>query len=738
MFEVRKKRGQVTIFIVIGLILLLGIGIFYYIRTQIIEAEAGIALKQDEAEGVALVVQNYVSTCLDETTKQAILLIGQQGGYINLSRTDLHSRSFTIDETDATSSDTAPFGALQIPYWWYEDTTHGCTRCSITTKNIPTLETMETQMAAYITDKFQQCLNNFESLEQYKITETEAPVITASIGDKAVYAQLNYPITWTSGDASGSLENWYVEEDVPLKEIYDAAAEIVSMEIKNQFFEQILLNIISAYSGLDEERLPPIAAFTEGYSVIYWIKQNVKEQLGQYLGTYFPLIQIKGTAGVVELTPDNKYGTGFFAMLTRESDYPFGDLKVNFLSPVDEATDYYMEITPKVGELLKPSSYKNEFPLNILPPIQTNHYSFFYDVSYPVVVALRDEQAFSGEGYTFLIAMEANIRDNKNLMEWAKGDGTFGPWDSSKVEIKLKEGVPTTYPSGIDTETNETVYSTAEVPEKTLICDPAQRLSGTIEVSAYNGISGDPINGASVAYRCGTYSTCLMGATNVAGDYKSTFPVCVGGAVRIDATGYYTAYSSIDTLPEQDGKIIVLLEPIKSVPVEIKFIPSARLNQSMSAAALRNLAFDMSRTDSVLVTLEKVPDQLFETPYSQVVTVTKDEPVNLSLVSGIYTVNALLLDQAGIIIPARNETYGNETVEYPEVNMTPAMLGQISLDTTTGQWEVASEDLQSAKGVTFYVFRMDNPIYIEDLGELGEFTNYTTVFREVVEPEWEK
>lgn len=736
MFGVREKRGQVTIFIIIGLILLLGVGIFYYIKTQALEA--GIALKQDEAQGAALVVQNYVSSCLDETTKQAILLIGQQGGYINLTRTDLHGRSFSIDETDATSSDTAPFGALEIPYWWYEDTRHGCTRCSITTKNIPTLETMETQLAVHVTDKLEQCLHNFEALSRYKITETEAPMVSVSIGDKAVYAQLTYPITWTSGDASGSLENWYVEKDVPLKEMYNAAVEIVSMEIRNQFFEQILLNIVSAYSGLDEDRLPPIAAFTEGYEVMYWVKQNVKEQLGQYLGTYFPLIQIQGTTGVVELTPDNKYGMGFFKMLTRETDYPFGDLKVNFLSPVDEATDYYVEITPNVGELLKPNSYKSEFPIPIIPPIQTNHYSFFYDVSYPVVVALRDEQSFSGEGYTFMIAMEANIRDNKNLMEWARGDGTFGPWDASKVEITVKEGVPTTYPAGIDTETNETVYSTAEVPEKTLICNAAQRLSGTVEVSAYNGITGDPINGASVAYRCGTYSTCLMGATNAAGDYESAFPVCVGGAVKIDATGYYTTYSSIDTIPEQEGKVIVLLEPITKVPVEIKFIPTARLNESVSAASLRNLAFDMSRTDSILLALEKVPDQLFETPYSQIVTVTKDEPVNLSLVSGTYTINALLLDQAGVIIPARNETYGNETVEYPEVNMTPAMLGQISLDTTTGQWEVESSDLQSAKGVTFYIFRMDNPIYIEDLGELGQFTNYTTIFREVVEPEWEK
>lgn len=735
-----KKRGQATIFIILGLIILLTIGVIYYLKTQTTEAKLGIALQQDAASGDAVVVQQYVSACLNDISKRAVILLGQQGGYINLSRTDLHSQTFEIDPTDPTSSDAVSLGATDIPYWWYENTQHGCTHCSITTKNIPTLENMQEQITAYVKENLAACLDHFAPLEKqgYTVTAAATPAIATAIGDTAVYVQLTYPLTIAKEQSTSTLENWYVELHVPLQGIYNAANQIVSMEIQNQFLEQITLNIISGYAGLDEERLPPLAAFTEGYGVVYWVKQNVKEQLGKYLKTYVPLIQIQGTTGAVQLEGTNDYGTGFFNMLYRKTNYTFAGLAVSFIDPTADFTDYYFDITPRSGELIKPNSYKNEFPLNILPPIQTNHYSFYYDVSYPLVVSVRDANAFNGEGYSFFFALEDNIRDNRNLMDWAEGQGSYGPWDASKVQIGLKKGVPTTYPSGIDAATNKTTYSAVEIPEKTLICDANQRLSGNVAVDVYDGITGESISAASVAFRCGTYRTCQMGSTNKEGKYQSAFPICVGGAVRVDAPDYYTTYVSLDTTPGKEDTIIALLEPIRKIPVTIKFIPSARANGSISSMALHNLAFDMDNSDSVLLTLEKIPDQLFETPYSQVVSVTKQEPVNISLVSGTYSVSALLLDQEGVIIPARNETYGNETVEYPEVNMTPAMLGQVTLNSLSGQWEVSSADLQSATGVTFYVWRVNTPRYIEDLGALGQFDNLTMIYRDALEPDWEK
>lgn len=723
-----NKRGQVTLFIIIGLVILIGIGGGYYYYATVLPRVTPV-------QGEASIVQNYVSTCLEDIATQGVLLLGQQGGYTNLRRTG----TFEIDETDATASDAVALGALQIPYWWYEDTTHGCTRCSITTKNMPSLDSMTEDLNTYISEHIQDCLANFSALQEqgFIITATGEPALTTKLGESTVIVDMKYSLNIIKEGTTTEIKQWEIILDVPLKEIYNDAVEITHMEIRNQFLEQITLNIISAYSGIDEERLPPIAGFSEGYAIVYWVKQNVKEQLGKYIKTYIPLIQIQGTTGAVQLEPETEYGSGFFSMLFRQSDYGFGNREVRFISPTAEYTDYYLDITPRSGELLKPNTYVTPFEnIPFISPLQTNHYLFFYDVSYPVVVSVHDTEALQGEGYTFLFALESNLRDNKNLMEWAAGRGTYGPWDASKVSIGLKEGVPTTYPSGFDIETNETIYSTYEEPEKTLICDRSQRISGTISIDVYDGLSGNPIPRASISYRCGTYQTCAIGSTTASGAYTGKFPVCIGGAIRIDAEGYYTTYASLDALPDKEDTIMALLEPIVSIPVTIKYIPAARLNESLSTQALRNLAFDMGMTDSVLLTFEKVPDQLFESQYSQVISITKDEPINVSLVSGTYSVSALLMDSHGVVIPARNETISGEKIEYPEVNMTPAMLGQIMLDENSGQWIVTADDLHSAQGVSVYVFRMNDPHYIEDLGMLGQFENYSAVYRDVIEPEW--
>ncbi len=728
-----NNKGQVTLFIILGIIVLVTAIFLFFFKSELLSAQINVALEQDKATGDAAVVQQYVSSCLQDVSVEALALLGQHGGYINLSRDDVHNHIFSV-LPDSTESDIVDFNGIDIPYWWYEDSGHGCSRCSITTKNMPSLNLMEEQVNVYVAENLAACLDDFTGIEQqgFTVEEQAAPVVeTTAIAD-TVYVQLTYPIFLEKNSASSQLEKWYVEIEVPLENIYNAASEITYMQIADQFLEQITLNIISAYSGLDEDRLPPFAGFSEGYATVFWVKALVKEQLKKYLTTYIPLIQIQGTTTAVELTPATKYGSGFFSMLTRKSAYSFGDISVNFIY---DDFPYYFEITPRAGELIRPNTYSQEFFGNILPPIQTNHYNFFYDVSYPVVVSVRDDSALNGHGYTFLYAIEANIRDNRNLVQWAEGKGTFG--QLSEVKIGLKEGVPTEYPSDFDTTTNKTIYTAVEEPPKTLICDNAQRISGDISVAAYDGLTGKPLTNAAVTFKCGTYKTCAIGTTDATGHYNGKFPICVGGIVRVGMENYYTNYVELDTLPEQKNSIITLLEPFKELSVSVKFIPTSRLNNSMSVMSLRNLAFDMNAGNSVILTLEKIPESIYETPYSQVVSITNNEEATITLVSGSYLVSGLHLDEKGVIIPALNDTIAGEDIEYPEVIMKPAMLGAVYLDSETGFWNLQSADLHDAGTIIFYLFRMNDPLYLEDLAEMGQFDNYSMIYREVIEPSLE-
>ncbi len=78
-----KKRGQVTIFMILGIVLLIAFGFLFFIRNVLFQAEVE-ANTQSKIKGIfeSATFESYASSCLFETSKGAILLIGRQGGNI--------------------------------------------------------------------------------------------------------------------------------------------------------------------------------------------------------------------------------------------------------------------------------------------------------------------------------------------------------------------------------------------------------------------------------------------------------------------------------------------------------------------------------------------------------------------------------------------------------------------------------------------------------------------------------
>ena len=77
-----QKRGQVTVFLIVGLIILFVSGIIIFLVKG-----ANLSVQNSiETESVFLgdQVQNYVDRCLYLTTKEGLFFIGEHGGYYNL------------------------------------------------------------------------------------------------------------------------------------------------------------------------------------------------------------------------------------------------------------------------------------------------------------------------------------------------------------------------------------------------------------------------------------------------------------------------------------------------------------------------------------------------------------------------------------------------------------------------------------------------------------------------------
>lgn len=68
-----KKRGQVTIFIILGVLIVISVGLFFLFRTDLIPNSSG---KQE------LDPNKEFSSCIEESVRNAIDTISLQGGYI--------------------------------------------------------------------------------------------------------------------------------------------------------------------------------------------------------------------------------------------------------------------------------------------------------------------------------------------------------------------------------------------------------------------------------------------------------------------------------------------------------------------------------------------------------------------------------------------------------------------------------------------------------------------------------
>ena len=81
-----NKKAQVSIFIIIGLVLLLSVGSYLYLNQtkETKRAEAQRPVIEKAPEEFAPVV-NYVTNCLYDTAKTAIKLVGERGGNLDVA-----------------------------------------------------------------------------------------------------------------------------------------------------------------------------------------------------------------------------------------------------------------------------------------------------------------------------------------------------------------------------------------------------------------------------------------------------------------------------------------------------------------------------------------------------------------------------------------------------------------------------------------------------------------------------
>lgn len=754
------KQAQTTVFMILGIMILLAAGFGIYLATQTV-----MKPKMATTESA---VQEYVQECIKQTATEAIKLIGDNAGYTSIENNPYRTFQFRTEAAEGDGIPLSEFGLYAIPYWWHMKTPNTCNNCYLTSDNMPVIPEIEEQINTYVTEHIDECITDgivLEGLAGYSIEAKGEPEIETQIGKEKTTVTAKYPIEAVRGETKTKIDSFASQIDINLGGMLELAQEIIELEKEKAVFEEGIMHMLGAHMGASFEKLPPTSEITHEYYLVQWTKELVELQAKQILNSYTPLIRFARTKNENTIEKGGKYAKGFYNALQikgLKKDYPF-DASISYNDwPI------YFGIKP---DSMTGTSHKQSFYYDIMQPFQTNTYEFYYDISMPLLVQITDDKALNSEGYTITFAVEANIRDNKDMAEWNKGEGTLGPWNPARAQTKTTtterrygECVQNIrkYKCSIDEKNYDTLMQCTEMcytartsteprkPAQTKFCTPEQKLSGEITVNVKSG--GKGTEGALVSYTCGNYQSCTLGVTDSTGMISSKMPLCQGGVITAAKQGHYTEKAPLATRMNEAKTLEFNLKQEKEYTIQYR---KYKMEKDSSGNKTLGKIEKPGPGQTAMISIERVKETPISAEYSKAVMLTGDETGTIKLTPGTYKISIKYLDETGIVIPegckeiCTNEEDGDcfEYKKLPEEDMIikPAMLGGAELDSETGYWTVTDEMINSEfKNVQVYAIETVTPTCIDTTGcinpsctgldEMGKAKEYSLRYRSYLEP----
>lgn len=193
------KKGQVTIFIIIAVILVASVGLFFTFRDKL----KGSGVPSD-VENIHLFVEN----CIDTTSKEGLYQIGQHGGYYNVPK-----QTSIVYFTE------------EVPYYYLDNNIH-----------IPSIEIIERELSDYIYDNLNECMF-FEDFKRSGINISAGNYsISTEIKEETIKIKIRYPLTIEKTGTVFRLEDFQLIIDSNIKKLQGVSKEIVNTYVKEPGF----------------------------------------------------------------------------------------------------------------------------------------------------------------------------------------------------------------------------------------------------------------------------------------------------------------------------------------------------------------------------------------------------------------------------------------------------------------------------------------------------------------------
>ncbi|MEM2915909.1 MAG: hypothetical protein QXT19_00920 [Candidatus Woesearchaeota archaeon] len=405
------KKGQITLFIIIGLILLVSASIVIYLVTEkaVKPVEEEIMVPEDVRP-----FYDFIEGCVDEVAREGIGILGLQGGFIELPG--------IIERTPTAYIPIDTFNQFKVPLWYYEGE-----------DRTPSLSFMEREISRHVNKRLKECTGEFEAFkDRFRITEEGNISTMTIIGDNEVIMRVSWPISLASGERTIKIPDFITRTPVRLKQIWELANATMAKENELAMFENLTIDLMAA----DSENIP-LDGFALECGVKKWRIEDIQDRLQKILYYNIPLTRIKNTDFFPFTASKSTYETlrKDYARMTKELEqgremkepktqapddafayfhqfYDVGarptDLKIGF--EYQPAWGMQLNAQPSEGPVLKSNAAKGAS--KYLRFLCLNQWHFAYDIIYYVKASIRDDTAFNGQGFIFQFAFPVLINQN--------------------------------------------------------------------------------------------------------------------------------------------------------------------------------------------------------------------------------------------------------------------------------------------------------------------------------------
>ena len=369
-----NKKGQITIFIIVGILIVISAALVIYLKEQEIIFRPKPPIVPDEA----VPIKDFVEICIKNIGEDAANIIGTTGGYINIPEEIANNPMSYISISSLERG--------KIPYWYYEGE-----------ERVPPLNFIELEIENYVNENLKECILDLEPFQiQYNINETGELSTEVNIEEDRISIEVNYPIEISDklGKKITSLDKFSADVNYRLKKVYELAVDIMEDENKNAKLEDITVDLLA----LDVDI--PYSNFEFSCEKKRWDIADIKDKLKLLLRNDLPLIRIDKTK--YRPVPENQpYILTHYIWDVSSKFYPNLRASISY----DDSWPLHLYIRPNKGSYVQ-SNKQQGFDLASFLCMQM--WKFTYDIIYPVTATITDDKS----GYTFTFAFDVLIDHN--------------------------------------------------------------------------------------------------------------------------------------------------------------------------------------------------------------------------------------------------------------------------------------------------------------------------------------